>query len=550
VAQKKNSSGLKIALLISTPIFLFGAAGAGYWQFIRGGEYDPLRPRVVEQKSTVALVPADQLSPLSSATDYSFGGRSLPWWSKRLTDLKARSDARGLSLFALTKERAEANGLVVDEGAQIKVHISPELMENIGRRLEKKAEVELAPLVPMRPGPILSSRASKKHPRLILAPREGPRATIHIRFRAGAFDDGHQSGLTKLAQHAMLRANGAADAERFFLELFAANGTLEIETGVRESGFMLTAPSQELVPLAKQLASMVLAPKITSAGFETAKSHALQAEADASIEVLFSAIARTVFSEPGYQNNPEGDKDTIRTLSVSDVSRHITKSMSPANAVIVVAGNIDAKKMRAILGKFSGGTARTAERPKGELAGNYHQRSPMEAHLVAFPVALKTARSAAAARFAGVILQDKIFQEFRKRGLVYSVAATAVRRDWLDSVVIMLPLDRESPPPVGTELNIQLEALKQGGVDDASFERNRRYLLEDFRALDEDPERLAAELVAGDAEWYGPKVAKAIEEMSKAEMVQELGDQLSTKASIHVHFSPKTGAAAEKSANR
>ena len=69
-------------------------------------------------------------------TRYPFGGRTSEWWSARLTELKSGPTADP-AVYALTVERAKANGLVVDEAANpITVRPGPELTAKLLERME------------------------------------------------------------------------------------------------------------------------------------------------------------------------------------------------------------------------------------------------------------------------------------------------------------------------------------------------------------------------------------------------------------------------------
>ncbi|HEY6098193.1 MAG TPA: hypothetical protein VIW03_02105, partial [Anaeromyxobacter sp.] len=50
-------------------------------------------------------------------------------------------------------------------------------------------------------------RLAAGRPQLVLAPRDGERAALLVRFRAGAVDDGRTPGLTRIAQHVLVEAN-------------------------------------------------------------------------------------------------------------------------------------------------------------------------------------------------------------------------------------------------------------------------------------------------------------------------------------------------------
>ncbi len=55
-------------------------------------------------------------------------GRAVAWWRERLAALHARSDDEGRRLYALTRERAIANGLQVEEAGALVVQASSDLL--------------------------------------------------------------------------------------------------------------------------------------------------------------------------------------------------------------------------------------------------------------------------------------------------------------------------------------------------------------------------------------------------------------------------------------
>ena len=86
--------------------------------------------------------------------------------------------------------------------------------------------------------------AREHHPRVILARRDTPTATLRIVFPTGSYDDGTNPGLTRMAQHVMIEA-GRIPYEKLVTELAAANASLTLDTEVRRCGFTLTAPAAD-----------------------------------------------------------------------------------------------------------------------------------------------------------------------------------------------------------------------------------------------------------------------------------------------------------------
>jgi hypothetical protein len=89
-----------------------------------------------------AVVDADPLDPAKYAayfTHYPFGGRDLDWWQAQLADLSPSGAHPDAKAYALTVERAQRNGLVVEEsGGRITVKPDRATTEVLMRRLEVK----------------------------------------------------------------------------------------------------------------------------------------------------------------------------------------------------------------------------------------------------------------------------------------------------------------------------------------------------------------------------------------------------------------------------
>jgi Zn-finger nucleic acid-binding protein len=67
------------------------------------------------------------------------GGEPIAWWEKQLRTLKTERNEQATKLYALTKRRAEANGLIVDDNSErITVTPSEALLEQIVQRMADK----------------------------------------------------------------------------------------------------------------------------------------------------------------------------------------------------------------------------------------------------------------------------------------------------------------------------------------------------------------------------------------------------------------------------
>ena len=72
-------------------------------------------------------------------TQYPFGGHTLEWWETRVAELAPGGAHADASLYALTVERAQKNGLAVDAtGSRIVVKPTPAMTAVLMQRLEVK----------------------------------------------------------------------------------------------------------------------------------------------------------------------------------------------------------------------------------------------------------------------------------------------------------------------------------------------------------------------------------------------------------------------------
>jgi predicted Zn-dependent peptidase len=392
---------------------------------------------------------------------------------------------------------------------------------------------------------------SKAHPRVILAPRNSGTATIRIQFNAGSYDDEAQQGITRLSQQAILSANYVEPYERFVVDLFSANADVTLETGVRECTFTLTAPAKDFEPLARRFAAMILAPKIAEERLEDAKSRTVTSRSSTP-HVLVTILARTVISEPGFSNDPDGDRDQIRAMTEDDVSEYIRRRLPPANATVIVTGRFNAGTMKATLARFQGGTPTKRPRPTGELAGNYHQRTYLEMHIVAYPIELNSPEAIAAAHLSGALLTERLQRQFRRQGIAYWASAFPVHREWFDGLIVALPIHSDRDLPVTAQLNKEIEKVGSGKLIGDEFERNKSYLLEHLREVDRDSVQLADELGmgAGDVEWMSPKIIRSIRAMTQEQFTAKIGSWLDEGASIHAEFSPRSTASSQRRGRR
>lgn len=384
-----------------------------------------------------------------------------------------------------------------------------------------------------------ASRASPRHPLVVLAPRPAERATLLVRFDAGAVDDGARPGLTRATQRALLLANGRLPADRLARSLFAADAEVRLSTGLRHCDFELTAARADLEPLARLLLPMLLAPALDPERLAGALDQARHDQREQRGRDLADLVARVAVEEPGYLNPPHGTENGLVTVREEHVRAHLAGPLSPANATVVVTGGFDPARLRALLAPYAGGAASPPRPPAMITPYGVQVPATAEVYLVAYRTDLSRADASAVARLAGAVLQERIHRALREKGLGYSELAAPIRTGWLDLFLVLLPAHDPSDQPLGQYVDQLVGALRAGPLDEAEVARERSGLLARLEALDRTPDALARELADGRGSgWYGPELIARLRALDAAALGRALPALLAEDASVRLLYSP------------
>lgn len=422
-------------------------------------------------------------------------------------------------------------------------------MNGLRRCALATALVVLAPATALHAEPWQVERIPGKpgHPDVVLAPRAAPTATLVVRFRTGAYDDGQRYGLTRLSQHAVIDANPAL-GDAWHRDLYAQAATLTLRTGVRQSLFILEAPAASFDALATRLLQALLKPKLGKAGFEKARRHTLDDEvASGGLDDMLSFVAgqliiTAVSAEGGDYRNPlYGDRASVAELSLRDVEKHVQRHFTPANATVVVAGSFSSPAVKKALASASGGTRRELERiPPLGLPKEFERYALREVHLHAQLVDLDGAEQVAAARVLEALVWDRMMWRLRRRGVTYTPMTTLVLREWLDFLAIVVPVSNSRERGIRVEplLRGYLQEIREGKVTDEEFFRNRDHAVHTLEEVDHEPTPLALALMegAGRHELHSREVAEAARGLSRERFVELVKPWLADDHAVNFLF--------------
>ncbi len=385
--------------------------------------------------------------------------------------------------------------------------------------------------------------------RVLLAPREAHDAVMVVSFAVGAVDDGIQSGLTRLTQHMLIDGNAREPAGRLRQDLYAAAATLDVTTEVRRSTFRLRAPRRSFDALATRLLAALFAPKLEARSLPRCKRLTLNDEMPAAgRDDLLSFLAGSLILAGGggasgqdFTNHPYGDADVIPRLGFADVEQHVLSKLTPANATIVVTGSFDAAKLERAIQAYQGGVQRPPRRPEAlaSLPLELERKAPREVYVQAHVIGLERAEQAAAARLLAAILEERLQARLRKKGVSYELDVYVVRREWLDLLVIEVPVGAGRGVGLDTELRALAGGVRDGSFLPGEFERNKRFAVAAMQRDDEVSARLADALLdGGGAPWHSEEVLTALGGLSQAAFLGHARAWLDDKRTVRVTLAP------------
>jgi hypothetical protein len=376
--------------------------------------------------------------------------------------------------------------------------------------------------------------APPDRPRVILAPRPGPTATLRLSFAAGSADEVGSPGLAHLTQHALVSANARLDEGELYRRLWASAARLELEVGRRETTFTLTAPRDALLPLARLLLPALLAPRLQPDRLQVAAARAVLGlgEEDGG---LLAVVARLAARDEAEGAAPEGRREVIESLELAEVESFATGHLTPGNLTVVAAGAFDRAGLLALLEGWRGGQRAAVIRIPLSLPARRQVTDVRELHLLAHPVTLARPQEAAAARVAVELLRGALWRAFREAGHSYSFEVELLRSSWLDALAVVLPArDLLGGVELGPRLRAEVARVRRLDLLDAELEHARAAALAELARVDREPAALAEALATSGVSWHGPAVAAALRALDRAALKAALEPWLAPGASAYV----------------
>lgn len=387
--------------------------------------------------------------------------------------------------------------------------------------------------------------AENQKPAVFVAPRDASVGTLFVRFHVGAFDDDQDYGRTRLTQRALIDANKVLGQD-FLQDLYAAHATLELRTGARACAFVLTAPKAALNPLGRRLLKGLFSPRIDARKLDRARrltldDQVLQDGVSHLISLTAGEILLSEVSPKGgdYRNPVYGDRASVVALKRSDVLEHVGRYFAPANASIAAVGPVD-DKLTATLKRLRGGRRHAVDRgDTASLPRTLERRSRREMHLHAQVLDLTSPQDVAAARVLEALVHDRIMWRLRQKGVTYGPYVAIHPFDWLDLLVIFVPVSRSR------ERGVRVEPLLREYLDqiliqvkDEEFMAGRDYVISQMPQIDQQPVALAEAIMRRNRRipWHHDDVLTATRALTKEDFLRTIRQWLAPEKSINTLF--------------
>lgn len=491
------------------------------------------------------------LPPLPAAPV--LGGRELDWWTEQLAALRRSSEPESKRRYALLVARAQANGLGIDaatgkvreDGSMARLRVATDRAEDHHRSETATVAARWSPPLGALVEELASAaaqdvtkRRSPSHPSVTFAPREAASGALVVRFAAGAAHDVALSGLTHLAQWAMLGASAHEPWSKLAMDLDRVGATLSVTTGTTESSIILEAPAPEFDGLAERLLRMCLTPKVSASALPTARARAIGVPSEG-LDSLVSVLASTAVPQPGFTNDPLGQPELIREVTLAELTAHLAGPMAAARATVVVAGRFDVDRLEAALSRARSAPVEPTPPMTAAVSGVHEADSALDVHLLAYPMRLGTSERAAAAHLASAVIEERLARRLRGAGLAYEVLAEPLRRPWLDFLLVVAPFGTSPGADVGQWITTEIEALGSEPLSDVDLERNQRHVLLELARMNRQPEALALALVeGGEGPWLGVDVIRDLGRMTPERLRTAVAPWVSRAKAVHVVLSP------------
>ena len=187
-----------------------------------------------------------------------------------------------------------------------------------------------------------------------------PTAVHMVWYRAGSMDEVNGStGLAHMLEHMMFKGTRQYKAGEFSRRVAALGGRENAFTGRDSTAYYQQIDSSRLADVmrleADRMANLVLSDKEFAPELKVVMEERRWRTEDRASALLSEALYATAFSAHPYRHPIIGWMNDLEHMTAADARNWYHRWYAPNNATMVVAGDVDARRVRALAQKYFGG---------------------------------------------------------------------------------------------------------------------------------------------------------------------------------------------------
>ena len=177
-----------------------------------------------------------------------------------------------------------------------------------------------------------------------------PFAHLRVGLLGGVLSEtSANSGLTRLMSRTMLKGTANRTASVIASEIESAGGSIDTYSGNNSFGLSLDILSDNAALAQAVFLDVLLSPAFNSGEIErerTSQLAAIEQQRDHLLSHTLKKLRRLLFGDIGYGLDSIGQAPVVTCLSHEQIAGHHNTLAAPANAVMAVFGDINAKQVR------------------------------------------------------------------------------------------------------------------------------------------------------------------------------------------------------------
>ena len=398
---------------------------------------------------------------------------------------------------------------------------------------------------------------------LVLPEHSSPVVSVQFWVRSGSVHEGAHlaSGLSHLIEHMVFKGTarlGSGDAARAIQE---AGGQLNAYTSFERTVYLVDAPAEGLPTALDILAELVFRPTFPEEEFEREKEvirREIAMGRDDPRRVLTEELFSTAYQTHPCRHTVIGLLGAFNRLTREDMVAFHAARYVPNNVFVVVAGDVEAAEVRALVGKAVGNLEAGAL-PSTPLAAEPAQVAPRRRLIefatdmarveLAWHIPAQTHPDTPALDLLGRILgqgqSSRLYRRVREdQGLAHDVGSGAYSPGFDGLFFLDGECETKDREAFEAAALAEVEMLIRDGIESAELEKARQCVLADFFLGLETTHGLAAQLGAG---WlltgttdFPSRYVEAVRALTPGRLQEAAAKYLVPEGMTAVHMVPRT----------